>query len=340
MSNNQVSADFQKMFSNGQGIYKKINSYRDNGTHADEWLVLLRILLPISAAFTLAFGCALHYNLVLPFALKLPYAGTYAAFAFGLLFTAFIELSKIIAGKWFFRQVFFGMWKQGLSSMFAILCGGILAAGAFFWSYYNSTAGVKYLSSYLGETHIERKIVEAKTQDVDTRLLTTEQAGQKGLGTQWKGNTTRDGQRIAKNASAAIAEQERQKTIIMERAAADQQQSDQHRTTFITTVGQLLSFLGGKMEWFQLIILLGMVANEKTLWHRMTGKQNGGQSSPTNHNGQFYNAQPIGFNVDQSGQVRTTPPRPVNGLPNADTDCTTMYHRSRQRRRLWVVMRR
>lgn len=320
---NQLSADFSRAAQNGPGIFKKINSYRDNGTHADEWLILLKILLPLSAFFTLAFGMALHYNLALP------YAGHYAAGTFALIFTAFIELSKIIAGRWFLRQLFFGMYKQGQSSAWLIVCGGLIAAAAFAWSYYNSTTGVTYLAHYLGEKHVERPVVDmnAKTAGVDTRLTNTQKIAQKGLNTEWNGTTTRDGQRIAKNASAAIVEQERQRTILIEQAANEQKTLDTHRTTFIGKVGELLAFLGGKMEWFQVLILCAMVAAEKTLWHRMAGsstpphRQNNGYKIP-------FQQHPIGFNTDQSGNVRSaTPPPAVNGLPTTPKeDAGRLYH--------------
>ena len=309
---NQLSADFSRAAQNGPSIFKKINSYRDNGTHADEWLILLKILLPLSAFFTLAFGMALHYNLALP------YAGHYAAGAFALIFTAFIELSKIIAGRWFLRQLFFGMWKQGQSSAMLILSGGLIAAAAFVWSYYNSTTGVTYLAHYLGEKHVERPVVDmnAKTAGVDTRLTNTQKIAQKGLNTEWNGTTTRDGQRIAKNASAALAEQERQRTILIEQAANEQKTLDTHRKTFIGKVGELLAFLGGKMEWFQVLILAAMVAAEKTLWHRMT--KGGANPLPyRTNNGYNYAQNPIGFNLDHSGNVRAaSPPPAVNGFPN------------------------
>ena len=314
---NQLAAELSRAAQNGPSIFKKINAYRDNGTHADEWLMLLKVLLPLSAFFTLAFGVALHYNLALP------YAGHYGAGAFALIFTAFIELSKIIAGKWFLRQLFFGMWKQGQSSAALILAGGLIAAAAFVWSYYNSTTGVTYLAHYLGEKHVTRPVVDmnAKTAGVDTRLTNTQKIAEKGLKTEWNGTTTRDGQRIAKNASAALAEQERQRTILIEQAASEQKTLDTHRTTFIGKVGELLSFLGGKMEWFQVLILAAMVAAEKTLWHRMAGSGTPPHRTPRNN---FQPVQDVLKEFHMGAQRTAMPPPAVNGLPT--TPRQPLYH--------------
>jgi hypothetical protein len=313
---NQLAAELSRAAQNGPSIFKKINSYRDNGTHADEWLMLLKVLLPLSAFFTLAFGVALHYNLALP------YAGHYGAGAFALIFTAFIELSKIIAGKWFFRQLFFCMWKQGQSSAALILAGGLIAAAAFVWSYYNSTTGVTYLAHYLGEKHVTRPVVDmaAKTAGVDNRVNYTVKVLEKGQKTEWQGTTTRDGQRIARNASAALAEQEKQRTILIEQAANEQKTLDTHRTTFIGKVGELLSFLGGKMEWFQVLILAAMVAAEKTLWHRMSGSGTPPHRAPQQNNGHQFASQ-----TTPTGNFRAAmPPPAVNGLPT--TPRQPLYH--------------
>ena len=103
---------------------------------------------------------------------------------------------------------------------------------------------------------------------------------------------------------------------------------DTNRQTFIGKVGELLAFLGGKMEWFQLLILFAQVAAEKTLWHRMTAKNaQRRQSSPTTtwNNANIANVNPIGFNTDANGNVRSAaPPRPVNGLPNNPPEA--LYH--------------
>lgn len=314
---NQLSTDLRAALQNGPGIFKRINAYRDNGTHADEWLILLRPLLVISAAFTLSFGCALHYNLALP------YAGNYGAAIFAGVFTLFIELSKLIAGKWVVRQTLFGMFQQGFSSMGLILCGALIAGGAFFWSYYNSTTGVRYLSEYLGEIHVERKIVKPDTEQLDQRLNKTANLTTNGLNIRWKGNTTREGQRIAQKAATAMAEQEKQKTILIQQAAEEQQRADNHRGQFIGKVGVILSFLGGKMEWFQLAIILAMVFAEKTLWHRMVKSGNTG-APPYRPNLNPATAHPIGFNTDQNGNVRMATPRAVNGLP--ETPANGLYH--------------
>jgi hypothetical protein len=314
-------------------VFERIQDYRDNGTHADEALRIFKVLFLLSMVFTVGYGIALHYNLTLP------YLGEKGAWAFAIFFTAFIEVGKFIIGRWTVRNIFFGIFKQGIPSAFITLCGFIMTVGAFWWSYYNSTQGVAYITSYLAETHVERPVVDiaATTADVDARQSEVGKMAKQGLSIQWKGNVTRSGQRIAERAALANVEQEKQRTILIEKAAREQERLDTHRTTFIDNVAGLLAMLGGKMEWFQVIILLGMIGAEKTLYDRANkkGAYDDLKSNPKmgasfrahnvpptpNAEGPAFTkstlwenkANPIGFNVQNDGNVRST----INGTPGA-----------------------
>lgn len=311
---NQFLADLRGLFpgSSRGGIFKKIAAYRDDGTYADEWLWLFKyILLPISALFTLGFGISLHYNLSHPF------LGTYGAATFGLLFTSFIEAAKIVLGIWLIRMLFFGFVGRGLWDGLLAIFGACIFIGAFWWSYHNSTVGVDYLTRYMSHFKVDRQVVDlaAGTKDVDARISNSTQAQQDALDIKWKGTTTAPAQQIAKNNSAALVEQETQRTILLKQGVARQSELDDNRNLFIGKVANLFALLGGKMEWFQLALILGMVTCEKILWGRM--QTNGASNGQPNH----INKQPSGrahyFNRDpQSGQVRSSAQTPVNGLPH------------------------
>lgn len=296
--------DHFKIRSAGGRVFKKINAYRSEGTHADEWLVLFKVLLAMSSVITLGFGAALHYNLTLP------YLGHFGAVAFAALFTVFLEIAKTITGIWFFRNLFFGIFKQGIPSLLIMLCGGAIFAGAFAWSIYNSTHGVGYLVKYLAPDVIERQVIDPnqKTAEVDARIDATGNLANRGLASKWKGKTTVEGLRIARNASKIQAEQERQRTILLEQAAKEQERTDQHRDAFVDRVSMLFSMLGGKAEWFQLLFIAGWVLCECSLWQRIKEK---GQPTPTPSDKKTH--------PDTGAQYTYTPGQPytVNGRSSA-----------------------
>lgn len=272
MANNAESPLFQafKVRSAGSAVFRKIQSYRDNGTHADEWLILFKVLLVMSSIITLGFGIALHVNL------SQPYLGMAGAWAFAIVLTVFLELSKTVAGIWFFRNLFFGIFKQGIPSTAIMLAGMGIFLGSLLWSISNSTNGVQYLVKYLAPKVIERQVIDPaeKTADVDARINQTATLANKGMSSTWKGKTTVEGLRVARNASRIQAEQERQRTILLEQAAKEQERTDAHHDSFIDRVSMLFSMLGGKSEYFQVLLLAGIVLCELSLWQRIKAGQN------------------------------------------------------------------
>lgn len=328
--NSQLSGFFSRN-SHGPTVWKKISQFRDNGSHADEWLIVFKVLLFISVVFTLGYGMALIYNLLLPM------MGQVLAIIAALLFGIFLELGKVITGRWFFRDLFFGLFRQGVSSAGMILMALLISASAFVWSYHNSTHGVEYLTKYVSHYLVQRATVEADTREQDQKAAGATDAAQKGMGITWKGKTTREGQKIAANSTAIAAELEKQKTLKLAAAQEEQKRQDTHRDAYIDKVAYVLSMLGGKMEFFQLFLIIGIVFAEKTLYDRMkaTGKIPTGAQVLTppppaafpQQNGAFYNStttaeppaqtRPIGFNVGHDGNVH---PRPVTGLPVSQSD--------------------
>lgn len=292
-------------------IFKKINSYRSEGTHADEWLRLFKFfLLPIAVLFTVVFGFAIHYNLALP------YVGHYGALLCAVLLTAFLEWAKIVAMRGFFRDLFFGLFRQGISTALIMVIGFFISLGAFMWSYDNSTQGVQYIAKYLGETMVHREVVQTNTSELDAKIESTLHAKDAGLNTKWKGTTTQDGQKIALTALAVQAEQEKQKTLLLEQDRENQQKKDGHREEFINRVGILLSFLGGKMEFFQIALIIGIVLSEHALFGMM--KNGGGTTTP---GGKKSTRQASKFDEFVNGTEFGTE-KAVNGLPKNQTPGT------------------
>lgn len=299
------------------GIFTKINRYRDSGTYADEWLIAFKFLLGISAFFTLAFGWALHYQIFEP------YVGPNLAHVSAFLFTAFIEISKIVIGLWVIRLLLFRLFDHTRTSIALAILGIVIFIGAFYWSYYNSTHGVSFASKVVSDWKINRQTIDpAKAAaPINSRIENTANTAKDGLGIKWKGTTTREGQKIAANSTAAILEQERQKTILLEDASREQARADASRDRFISGSSNLFALLGGKMEFFQILILFGMICCEKILYHRMqAGASQAPHSSngnsffsyqPINQNGNHVgNYRPIGFNTDQNGNVKAVAQTP------------------------------
>lgn len=331
MENNNELKE-QLFGSAAKGVYDRIQSYRDNGTQADEFLRIGWALMFLSMFFTIGYGIVFHYNLTLP------YIGATGAAVFAVAFTAFIEVGKFYTGRWALRNLFFGIFKQGIPSFAIMVFGLAISAGTFYWSYWNSTKGVAYITGYLAETKIERQTVDVagSLAPVDARQGEIKSLADRGLEIKWKGKVTRSGQRIAERAAAANLEAEKQRTILLEQGTKEQARLDTHRDTFIDKVANMLAMLGGKMEYLQIILLLGIVAAERTLYDRM--KQTGATMGHSFREHKKYTppppanfenvegpafaqkssmwenrANPIGFNVQNDGNVRST----INGTPAA-----------------------
>lgn len=314
----------------GPSIYEQITSYNDDGTYADEFLKIFAVLLLISSFFTLAFGWALHFQIFEP------YAGEIAAHITAALFTIFIEVSKIVIGYRVLKHFIFGFFLKTKTDFVLGIFSVLIFVGAFWWSYYNSTHGVQYATQVASEWRIDREKIDPthQTAAIDTRIAETAATAKKGLGIKWKETTTRSGQRIAENATAAVAAQEQQKTILLEMAAKEQTRSDQKRDNFISGAGTLFSLLGGKCEFFQIFFLVGMVCCSKILNDRIKAKKNMSQTAnhgqhPKNQPKPFHyfgqngsttgNYHPIGFNTDKNGNVKSVPQtqQPVAQTKNA-----------------------
>ena len=303
---NQLSTQLGALLtSQRESVWENINNYRDNGSHADEWLRFFKwVLLPISVAITTIFGMAFHIHLLTP------YLGVSGAWIAGIVLTVFIEAAKIKVSMWVIRDMAFGLFGQGIAAAGLTLLGIMIMSVAFYWSYYNSTKGVAFLTENIGQEIVERPTVDHReaTAEIDARIRETEMTRVAGLSTKWRGTTTWEGQKIARQSLAVQEKQEAQKTMLMEKALKEQEKLDANRDKFISKTAFVLSWLGGKMEVFQLLIILGIVLCMRALWDRMNGK---GPQSPT----------PSASNALQFLSKKAVQ-TPVNGIPTNATHKT------------------
>jgi len=317
---NQLTADLKGLLPQNPfapGVFKRIHSYRDNGTYADDALRAIKyFLLPVAALFTLAFGWALHFNIFTA------WVGPTTAHISAGLFTAFIEVAKIFIGIFTIRLIIFGMFRFGIPDFFLMITMVAIFTGAFWWSYYNSTTGIQFAAQIASEWKIDRKMTNptAAAAPLSKRIEKTEETAINGLNIKWKGKTTREGQKIAENSTAAIAEQEKQKTLLIQKEVDEQKLLDTHREKFINTTSGLFSNLGGKMEWFQLALIFSFVLCEKILWNRNPDKMQLSSRAPQQNNGYQFSRQ-----SSPTGNFSAAmPPPAVNGLPTTPDE--QLYH--------------
>ena len=161
-------------------------------------------------------------------------------------FAIAIEILYVWLGFITFNLFLFGGGFYSLGKALAGFGGLIAVAGGFYLSVTMSTEG---LALY------RQKFATEANQSSPTPLIDTDQTTEQvngGLAIKWKGKTTETGQKIAQNATAALAEQQRQRTIILENQTAEAAEKKQHRNI----AASLLARLGGVSEVVLLLLTL------------------------------------------------------------------------------------
>ena len=315
---------------------KEIQHISDPGTIADETLQRTRdILIPISLLFSFVF-CAFFYYSFLSDSYPIWVAIT------GALIIAFlIENGKIYYGIRAIRTLYFDRFWSTVHD--TILFIGILAFSVltFYWSIKNSTSGLHDLTSRISTEKSFREIIfKPNTADIDRQISEARKAQESAEKMRWKGKITVEGQRSIRRSEESISKLQTQRLAMIDQA----QQQYNRQTTLADTNTQKsagwTALFGGFIEVGQIILLIIAGSCEKKLSDRKASGQNQNYapqnavphfnySQPAqNGTGQFYNSsKPVGFNLDESGNVRSSahrPPQPVNGLPTNQPE--TLYH--------------
>ena len=327
---NQTAAAFAALKPDfSASVLKKMHAWRDKGSYADEGLMIFSALLGLSSIFTLGIGYLLHKEFFAPF------LGDFWATASAVVFTAFIEGAKIATALWALWMIVFGIFKRGLPSLFITILGLSLAVGAFMWSYHNSTTGVEKLVNQLAtyKTPPTPFNGTAATAEIDAQIFEAQAAQNAALATKWRGTTTVDAMRTAKSIGKRLDELQSQRGLLLHQAVTEHATRTDNRNAFVDGAQFIASTLGGKMEWFQALILLAMVICYRAIWEHTKQQPTTDQhpapaaAPPTLHtvtNGQnpYLNGterRPIGFFQSPTAAVehcQTVSDSPPDAQPN------------------------
>lgn len=260
---NQTAAAFAALKPDfSASVLKKMHAWRDKGSYADEGLIIFTTLLAVSSVFTLGIGYLLHKEFFAPF------LGDFWANVSAVAFTAFIEGAKIATALWALWMLVFGVFKRGLPSLFITLLGLTLATAAFFWSYHNSTVGVEKLVNQLATYKTPPTPFDgsAAVASIDSQIVAAQAAQNAALATKWRGTTTVDAMRTAKKNAGTIEELQSQRGLLLHQAVTEHAARNENRNAFVVGAQFIAATLGGKMEWFQALILLAMVICYRAIW--------------------------------------------------------------------------
>ena len=323
---------WSKLWTNGADKrIKEIQHISDPGTIADETLQRTRdILIPISLLFSFVFCGFFYYSFLsdsYPIWVALP----------GAIIIAFlIENGKIYYGIRAIRTLYFDRFWTTVHD--TILFGGILAFSilTFYWSIKNSTSGLHDLTSRISTEKSIREIkFSPNTADIDRQISEARNAQQSAEKMRWKGKITVEGQRSIRRSEETISKLQTQRLAMIDQAQQQYSRQTTLADTNTKTAAGWTALFGGLIEVGQIILLIISGSCEKKLHDRKQSRQNQNnqqqnavpQFNYSTGNGQFYNSNPIGFNLDETGNVRsapTPPPQPVNGLPTDPPE--TLYH--------------
>lgn len=311
---------------------KQIQTLRDDGTSADEILVVARDwLLPISLVFSSVF-CFLFYHKYLGEAFP-PAAAIGGAVVIALL----IECGKV----WFgIRALRFLYFENPLSSVAnTILFVAVLgfACLAFYWSFSNSTSGLHDMSSSIAWER-NRSEFAVNTTDIDRQISDARAAQQRAGQIKWRGTVTIDAQRTIRKQEENISRLQEQRAAMISQAKADHDARVAHQGEATAKAAGWTRLVGGLIEGVQILLLFIAASCEKILGDRSAdAKKSGRSSSPTppamhgqpqatpHANGQPYNW--IGFNRGADGNVTpaarhenpvSQPPPPVSQFDPAE----------------------
>ena len=323
---------WSKLWTNGADKrIKEIQHISDPGTIADETLQRTRdILIPISLLFSFVFCGFFYYSFLsdsYPIWVALP----------GAIIIAFlIENGKIYYGIRAIRTLYFDRFWTTVHD--TILFVGILAFSilTFYWSIKNSTSGLHDLTSRISTEKSIREITfSPNTADIDRQISEARKAQQSAEKMRWKGKITVEGQRSIRRSEETISKLQTQRLAMIDHAQQQYTRQTTLADTNTKTAAGWTALFGGLIEVGQIILLIISGSCEKKLHDRKQSGQNQNnqqqnavpQFNYSTGNGQFYNYNPIGFNLDKTGNVRsapTPPPQPVNGLPTNPPE--TLYH--------------
>jgi hypothetical protein len=242
---------------------QKITSLRNDKTHADEALFVMKILLFVVTIFTAYCGFLFYQNTFEK--IFSPRATLFTAVALGIA----TELAKSFLTHRALRSVFFGWMFKDTWSLGGWLFVFAIGAGAYYWSVSVSTDGMDMLTRELTEKSTPKSdltaAIGAATADIDRQISAAENAQKQGLNTKWKNTTTRGGQKIAATAALSIQTLQEQRRTLVDQVAADHREENATRAQNISNWAYWIERYGGYMELVAGLCLISIVFFERRL---------------------------------------------------------------------------
>lgn len=304
---------------------RRVQKINDPTTSTDEVMRGARALVVILLIFTGALGGLSYFKF---FSQSFPFE---LSVLMALLLTVVIEWGKNKAMKWTIRIPLFQGWRYiSRTPENTIFWAGslLIALATFCMSIYNSTLGGRQLSLMLSQEK-NHSIFQPNTADIDAQIAATQGTIDNAPMAKWKGRMYYQEPRAVRAAQKTLESLQRQRETTIAQQRSDWEATrDEKKGNASFAAGAVLA-AGGWVEGLQLLLILLVVACEKKLDGRsaptpaqprpqVNGFQNGGQPRPQTANRHGNSPRPIGFNVDDTGNVRPTITEDVLMQTNAD----------------------
>lgn len=235
----------------------EIQKYRTPATKADEFLLIVRLLiLPLLAVWCIVISFATA-RAFLGHNFGEPYATIGAA-----ILCLVIEIGKMKFGSYTFSKLFLeGL--DGIQERFAeaAMWGFItlFATACFIGSFLNSTHGAESLALLRGnQAHYEE--FKPNTSDLDSQIAAADSRINANSGIKWKGTVTYQAQQAIKSDSRSITSlnAQREQRVNEQRADYERRRAQMDETT--TKGAKIVFAAGGYVEILQIISLVLMAA--------------------------------------------------------------------------------
>lgn len=263
----------------------KIVSLRNDNSHSDEAIIVIRIMLFIVTAFTVYCGFLFYQN---TFGKVFSPTATFLA-SVGLAIIT--ELAKIYLTHRALRSIFFGWIFRSFWTLGGWLFIFALGTGAFVWSINISTDGMNMLTREVTEKTTAKDDlsgnIAAATADIDRQIATLSAGQSEAMATRWKGTTTRDAQRLANMSAKSIQTLQEQRKTVVDQITADHRDANSTRSANISNWAYWIDSYGGYMEAVAAICLLAIVFFERRLVDEYRREHGGNMPNPTPSKGSF-----------------------------------------------------
>lgn len=241
----------------------KIISLRNDKTHADEALMVTRIVLLVVTAFTAYCGFLFYQS------------------TFGKIFTpsttllaavalAFItEAAKIFLTHRALRSIFFGWMFRSFWNLGGWLFIAAIGVGAYVWSVNISTDGMDMFTRQITEISTPKDdlnlAITAATSGIDAQIDKATNTQSEAFSTKWRGTTTVRAQKIAETTAKSIASLQTQRQTLVDQVTADHKAANATRSENISNWAYWIERYGGYMELVAGLCLFAIVFFERRL---------------------------------------------------------------------------